>query len=195
MTLKNLLNPFEKFSESKLFIVGLFAVCVATWLTMTYHLLYLGSLKIVNNYPKTWYIALLNVGITIGANTLVLYLFAILKNRKARIIDVLNTVLVAHISMFLLGLLLIVPLIDQAIKEVSLLILEHGFDATAIPLSLSLTLALFAMISLGFLVLFFYWIVVGIKVAINSKGRFDGFVIVLLVLLLNTLLQVFNPYF
>ena len=189
-----LFQPFERFSEWKLFIFGLVGVTLATLLTYYHHVLFLGSLKLVNNHPKEWYICLVNVSMTILANTAVLYFYALCCNIKTRLIDVINVVLIAHWAVYALGILMVIPFVKNALTEVSLMVLGNELETNGLPVDLSLILVGVGLFSLLFLFYFFYLTVVGMRIATNSKKKLNSVIVVILVLLLNTILQYINPY-
>ncbi|WP_164123320.1 hypothetical protein [Sphingobacterium sp. xlx-130] len=190
----DILNPFVNNSEKKLLLIGLFCFMLSVCITNYNDILMLGALKIVNAKPKLWYISLYNLSVTVLSNALLLYLFAILKFSKTRFVDVLNTVLIAHIAMFLLLLVSVTPIVADFLKSMEFLVLEHIDNPTALPKDKVLLMVVFGAFSIGCLVLFFTLLVKGMKIAINSKKQSDTIVIVLLVLIWNTALQFLNIY-
>lgn len=191
---KNNCNPFVNNSEKRLFLVGIFAFLIAALLTYYNNILMLGTLKIVYVKPKDWYISLYNLGLTIIANVLVLYVFALLRFFKTRFIDVLNTVLIAHLAMYLLLAVSCIPLVADFLKSIEFLVLDHIENPTQIPVDKLILMVLFGFFSIGCLVAFFILLVMGMKIAINSKKSGDTIVIVICTLVLNTVLQFINIY-
>lgn len=192
--ISTILNPFVNNSEKKLLLIGLFCFLLSVWITNYNDVLLFGALKIVNVKPKLWYISFYNLSVTVFSNVLLLYLFAIFKFAKTRFVDVLNTVLIAHIAMYLLLLITVVPIVAEFLKSMEFLVLDHMENPAAIPKDKVLLMLVFGVFSMGCVVLFFTLLIKGMKVAINSKSKSDGLVIVLLVLVWNTVLQFLNIY-
>lgn len=188
-------NPFENYTERVLLSVGILGIFIATIITKLNNILFLGSLKLVNNYPKEWYEALLNILINVGANTLILFLFAMVIYSRTRFVDVLNTVLIAHLAVFALGIISVIPIVGRTLKMMELRVLDPGFEIGRIPGLDMFVLIIFSICTLGLLFYFFYLLVVGMKVATNKKQVGYVVIMVLLVLILNTFLQFLNPYF
>ena len=194
MKLNNLINPFEQVAEKKLLAIGIIAALVTVFICYFNQVLFRGSLQLVNDYPKSWYICLVNIGINLMAHIVLIYSVAKLRYNKTRFIDVLAVVLFSHVATSILGIITTIPFFDHAIKELGFAVLDNGFSVETFPKSLLLIVGLFAMLSICLLILFFYWLVVGFKVVTNSKNKFDGLLIIILVLLLNISLQIINPY-
>ena len=193
--MKALVNPFEIYSEKKLLWMGIsLALVTALISSATSHLIF-GSLKVINNYQQTWYVAMLNLGITLLSNTAVLFVFGRFRNPKTRVIDVLNVVLIAHIVVYLMLYLTALPFVQDALIAVELEVLAKGFEAPELSKMHMFILAFFGMLVILLIIYFFYFLVVGMKIAMNSKRKVDVFIIIILVFVLNTILQVINPFF
>lgn len=187
-------NPFVNNSERKLLLIGLVCFILSVWITNYNNVLMLGALKIVNVKPKLWYLSLYNLSVTVLSNVLLLYLFAILRFAKTRFVDVLNAVLIAHIVMYLLLLVTVMPVVADFLKSMEFLVLDHMDNPATLPKNMVLLMMVFGLFSIGCLVLFFTLLVKGMKIAINSKNKSDAIVIVLLILIWNTVLQFLNIY-
>ncbi|MFD2552795.1 hypothetical protein [Sphingobacterium tabacisoli] len=192
--LKNSWNPFIHNSELKLLVIGLVGFVFAALLSSYNDVMLLGALKIVNTKPMLWYVSLCNLGITLLANILVLYLFAILRFAKTRFIDVVNSVLIAHLAMYLLLLITVIPFVSDFLKSMEFLVLDHIDNPTGISVDKIGLMLVFAFFSLACLIGFFSLLLKGMKIAMNSKVGGDTIAIVLLTLVLNTVLQFINIY-
>lgn len=192
--IRNVWNPFVRNSERKLLCIGLISFFIAVVLTNYNDVLMLGSLKIVNTKPKLWYVSLYNLTITVVANTLLMYLFAILRFAKTRFIDVFNSVLIAHIAMYLLLLITVIPFVADFLKSIEFLVLDNIGNPVQMPLDKMVIMMIFGLFAIGCLVIFFLLLVMGMKIAMNSKKTGDTIVIILSTLLLNTLLQLLHIY-
>lgn len=192
--MKTLTNPFEIYTEKKLLITGVLLLIITALVSSYSNLLLFGSLKVINNYKQTWYEATANLGITLLTNTLLLFLFARLKNTKTRSIDVLNVVLIAHIVVYVILFVTALPFVRDAITAVELEVLDKGFQAPSISKLHMFILGAFGVITISLIIYFFYLLVVGMKIAMNSKSKIDAILIVGLVLVWNTILQLINPF-
>lgn len=192
--MKTLTNPFEIYRERNLLIIGaIFAILTGLVCSYTSHLLF-GSLKVISNQKQLWYEAILNIAITLLSNTIMLYVFARLRYVKTRFVDVLNVVLVSHLVLYLMLCLTVLPLVQNAVTAVELEILDKGFAAPELSKVHIITLVGFGLVVISLLFYFFYLLVVGMKIAMNSKRKLDVFLLILLVFVWNTILQFLNPF-
>ncbi|HLS37208.1 MAG TPA: hypothetical protein VK023_02960 [Sphingobacterium bovisgrunnientis] len=192
--MKTLTNPFEIYRERNLLIIGVvFAILTGLVSSYTSHLLF-GSLKVISNQKQLWYEAILNIAITLLSNTIILYVFARLRYVKTRFVDVLNVVLVSHLVLYLMLCLTVLPLVQNAVTAVELEILDKGFAAPELVNVHMITLVGFGLVVISLLFYFFYLLVVGMKIAMNSKRKLDVFLLILLVFVWNTILQFLNPF-
>jgi hypothetical protein len=192
--MKTLTNPFEIYRERNLLIIGVvFAILTGLVSSYTSHLLF-GSLKVISNQKQLWYEAILNIAITLLSNTIILYVFARLRYVKTRFVDVLNVVLVSHLVLYLMLCLSVLPLVQNAVTAVELEILDKGFAAPELSKVHMITLVGFGLVVISLLFYFFYLLVVGMKIAMNSKRKLDVFLLILLVFVWNTILQFLNPF-
>lgn len=192
--MKTLTNPFEIYRERNLLIIGVvFAILTGLVSSYTSHLLF-GSLKVISNQKQLWYEAILNIAITLLSNTIMLYVFARLRYVKTRFVDVINVVLVSHLVLYLMLCLTVLPLVQNAVTAVELEILDKGFAAPELSKVHMITLVGFGLVVISLLFYFFYLLVVGMKIAMNSKRKLDIFLLILLVFVWNTILQFLNPF-
>lgn len=192
--MKTFMNPFEIYAEKQLLWLGLLLALITAFVSGYTDYLIFGSLKVINNYHQTWYEAIANITITLLSNSFILYLFARFRYAKTRFIDVLNVVLIAHIVIYLMLYLTATPIIQEATTAVELEVLNKGFAAPDISKLHMITLGVFGILVLSLLIYFFYLLVVGMKIAMNSKNKVDIFIIVILVFAWNTILQFINPF-
>lgn len=192
--MKTLTNPFEIYRERNLLIIGVvFAILTGLVSSYTSHLLF-GSLKVISNHRQMWYEGILNILITLLTNSVILYVFARLRYMKTRFIDVLNVVLISHLVLYLMLYLTVLPLVQNAVAAVELEILDKGFAAPELSKVHMITLVGFGLVVISLLFYFFYLLVVGMKIAMNSKRKLDIFLLILLVFVWNTILQFLNPF-
>ena len=123
-----------------------------------------------------------------------LFVFGRLRYNKTRFIDVFNVVLIAHIAIYVLLFLTALPVVQNALTAIELEILDKGFVAPELSKLHMFTIGIFGILTLSLIVYFFYLLVVGMKIAMNSKNKVDVFVIIVLVFTWNTLIQFLNPF-
>ena len=102
MTWKTIFNPFEKYDEKTLFIVGIafliLLIPIGYWtnayFTSIYRISYLEESNLYDIIAPTL--------ISFVSTIIVLYLLGVILYRKTRIIDIVNTVLISQIPIILL---------------------------------------------------------------------------------------------
>ena len=191
--MKLLINPFEIYSEKVLLRFGVVFGVITIFVSSITSLLLFGSLKVIN-YAQVWPVASINLGITLLSNTLLLYLFGKIRYAKTRFVDVLNVVLIAHVVVYIILYLSALPIIQGGISSVELAISQNNLTANEISKKDMFVLGFFGMVSLCFLIYFFYLLVVGMKIAINGKSKLNDVIVILIVLFWNLILQYLNPY-
>lgn len=192
--MKIITNPFEICSEKKLLLVGLLAMLIAAWISTRSSMLIFGSLKVINNYHQSYGQALINLAITLVSNSVLLFVFARIRYPKTRLIDVLSVVLTAHIVIYILLGLTALPIVQDSVRAVELEILDKGLQMPALEKIHLFTLGAIGVLSISLLIYFFYLLVVGMKIAMNSKSKWEMVVLILLVFVWNTCLQFLNLY-
>ena len=192
--MKKWLNPFEYCSEQLLLFTGVIFALLTVLVSFLSDILLFGSLKIVHGYPQSIIGALLNVAITLSVNIVVYFAYAKVRYRKSRLIDVSNVVLMSHIPMYVALYLATLPIVKESLSELESLMKHNSLDVVALPTKELLVLLIFGGLSLLLIVGFFYWLIIGMKIAINSKQKWDGLLVVIIGLVVNTLLQIINPF-
>lgn len=192
--MKALVNPFEIFSEKKLLLFGSIFMLITAGIASISSMLIFGSLKVVNNYHQTYLQALVNISITLISNTFILYLYGRIRYSRTRLVDVLAVILISHIVIYLLLYLTALPVLQNTITAVELEILDKGFQVPELSNRQLLILGAFGVFALSMLIYFFYLLVVGMKIAINSKSNKDAVGVIALVFIWNTILQFINPF-
>ncbi|WP_039052692.1 hypothetical protein [Sphingobacterium sp. T2] len=189
-----MVKPFEYFSEQLLLFTGVIFALLTVLVSFLSDILLFGSLKIVHGYPQSIIGALLNVAITLSVNIVVYFAYAKVRYRKSRLIDVSNVVLMSHIPMYVALYLATLPIVKESLSELESLMKHNSLDVVALPTKELLVLLIFGGLSLLLIVGFFYWLIIGMKIAINSKQKWDGLLVVIIGLVVNTLLQIINPF-
>ncbi|QEE49493.1 hypothetical protein FUA48_07830 [Flavobacterium alkalisoli] len=165
---KTLFNPFEKYSEKQLFVTGITMAAVCSLVAYYLNARFDGILDmhIVKNvrFDAPFIDNLINI-VTL---TLLLFAAALIVNKKTRIIDILNTVLIARIIYCFLPIFnpeFISPGIDEKLLSID----------PKDPQSLNLTaldytaIGITAIVMIGALVWYIALLYNGFKTASNSK--------------------------
>ncbi|WP_417350465.1 hypothetical protein [Flavobacterium alkalisoli] len=165
---KTLFNPFEKYSEKQLFVTGITMAAVCSLVAYYLNARFDGILDmhIVKNvrFDAPFIDNLINI-VTL---TLLLFAAALTVNKKTRIIDILNTVLIARIIYCFLPIFnpeFISPGIDEKLLSID----------PKDPQSLNLTaldytaIGITAIVMIGALVWYIALLYNGFKTASNSK--------------------------
>ena len=163
-----LINPFAKYSENKLFAIGIIGNVLLIALSFVLNTLLAGNLKIVYLNKIDLNSALFSNGIVIAITTIGIYILGQVINKKTRFIDILNSVLISRCVLVLFPLLNINNLfyvLSERIKNT--LIVANPAKILSSDLYVLLLLCVPIIIALiWFFILFFN----GFKTATNAKG-------------------------
>ncbi len=177
---KILINPFEKYSESTLLLVGILALALGS--VMGYYcnarfdgVIDLHFVKAVGAYEP-----LLDLVVTVGVTAVMLFALGKYHNPKTRLIDLVNTVLIAKIPFYVLTIFNGNGMIFDASEKIMKSVQENVLNLP--DFSVLLPILIFSLITLAALVLSIVLLFQGFKVATNAKGNKSvfGFVLVLL---------------
>ncbi|QQV01403.1 MULTISPECIES: YIP1 family protein [Chryseobacterium] len=167
MKWKILLNPFSKFSEVQLIIAGLIFMLINFTVTylLGFHMdsiFHYGYIGENDSLLKTVLITLKSYLIAIA----VLFALGKIFNRRTRLIDIINTVIISQIPGLLLILIGEIPVVEQAILTTAELPKDKTPQIPASDLIILCFFAFFALITIahGFTLLYN-----GFKTATNIK--------------------------
>lgn len=178
-----LINPFEDLSVQIQIAFGFVFFVLAVLLSYFGRIEFFGILKIIPNVSIQFYEAIYTLLIDVFVLTLVLFLYAFLENKKTRFIDCLNVVLLSSVVMYFVAALTLLSPIDDILKRIMLAIESGDMKLDSLmPFDLTM-ITFFGIISLVLLVYFFYLLIVGIKLAMNGKKVYQGFIIFGLIIL------------
>jgi len=184
------LNPFEDYLERNLLWIGLVGFVASITITYFGKIVFDGVIQIHMGATSLTAIILGNLS-NMGILTLGLFMLAKVLYKKTRFVDILNNVLIARIPMLFAGLLVVwmtklIPMGKTA--EINLV--------TSLDQSDMMWVALLAIFLLFMIVYFFYLLVIGIRHSINSKKFGHGFLIVIVVFVLDGMaLLVYRGFF
>lgn len=170
MTLKNyIIKPFENVQERTLLVIGLIAGLATCSLQLLTHTRTIAILKqaAIKSAP-TLIQTLSDFAITTVLMTLALFILGKIINRKTRLIDILNTVLIARISLDISVLFDI----NGYLSDFSLLLIDNIANPDTLfksnPLGF-IYLIVVSFVSILCLIIFGYYIYQGFKTATHLK--------------------------
>lgn len=187
MTTKtHLLKPFEFTQEKKLLGVGIGAALISCLLQTFTWQRHIGILKAtpLTSSPTLAQTLADNV-ISSLIMILGLFLFGLYINKKTRLIDITNTVLIARIPMYLILLFDF----NGFMSKKMIFIIDHiqNPELIAEDVALLIPITLFSLLSLVFLVAFGYYLYQGFKIATHLKKASHIVLLILLVLIVDHL--------
>lgn len=180
-----LFKPFEKYSEKTLLLIGVFFTLLGSFFAYVFNIRFDGIID-VHIVPNTlYYQALLDNLINIFCLVLFLYISTKYINKKTRLIDILNTALVARTPFYLLPFFNINDVIEKASEEV----IQFANPGLISQISSSnlFIIIVFGLISILFLVWYISLLFNGFKVASNAKGKTPIILFVISLLLAEVL--------
>jgi hypothetical protein len=174
-------NPFEKYSEKSLLLVGILVTVIASLLAFSVNTRFDGvfDMHISNNI--TWSQGFIDNAINIASLSAFLFLAALIINAKTRFIDILVVAIIARIPIYLSLLINIGGKVEDLSQEVLLAVSNQDF--TAISGSSIAILLLVGIVSIALLVWFVVLLFRGFKVASNAKGKLAVFMFIVAILL------------
>jgi|TARA_B110000240_G_scaffold65364_1_gene74535 hypothetical protein len=164
-----LFKPFEKYSEKTLLLVGILFTLLGSFFGYVFNIRFDGVIDVhivTNSLP---YQALLDNLVNIFCLVLFLYISSKYINKKTRLIDIINTALVARAPFYLMPFFNINGVIQKASDDV--IQFANPELISQISSSNLCILIVFGIIAILFLVWYISLLFNGIKVASNAKGK------------------------
>jgi len=164
-----LFKPFEKYSEKTLLLVGILFTLLGSFFGYVFNTRFDGVIDVhivTNSLP---YQALLDNLVNIFCLVLFLYISSKYINKKTRLIDIINTALVARAPFYLMPFFNINGVIQKASDDV--IQFANPELISQISSSNLCILIVFGIIAILFLVWYISLLFNGIKVASNAKGK------------------------
>lgn len=162
-----LFKPFEKYSENRLLITGLLALFIGTGLAFLLNTRFDGALDIHYGMEVQFQTAVIDQALALVSLVLFLFLSGILVNPKTRFVDILSTVLIARIPLYLASLLNLGGYTSSAGLEIKQSMLHEGSEIS--PFAIVLMVVSIVVI-LPLIVWSFVLLWNGYKTAANAKG-------------------------
>lgn len=166
MNWQTVFNPFSKFSEKQLLLVGLLFFALTGFVSFYTKTQMDSVFHFSDNENLTINSAFLYLGISCISAIIFLFLLAIVFNKKTRFIDIINTVLISQAPNFILLLLTKFSGMNEMAKRISASAKVQNFDFNTLDLVKLLFTSLFILaIAIYGMVLIFN----GFKTATNFK--------------------------
>ncbi|TDS57532.1 hypothetical protein [Myroides indicus] len=183
--IKFITKPFEKFQEKQLLLIGISTALVFSLLQLLSKCRQIAILKTVETteYPNFFQIIADNI---ISTLLMSLVLFALGKyiNSKTRFIDILNTVLIARIPLYIPILFSINGYMNNITEPLIEKITNTSeFTNLSIPLMSLIVFTIFGLLIVLFLIGFGYYIYQGFKTATHLKKTSQIILFILLILI------------
>lgn len=166
-----LFNPFEKYTESKLFIFGLLITIMGSYLGYLFQGRFDGVIDLHFVPSTTLFEPLIDNIINIISLFLVLFILGKSINNKTRAIDILTPVLIARFPLYLLTFSNYQNFISDASQR-----LLASIDLQNMPADINFEASdmIITLLFTGLSILFLIWFIIllfnGFKVATNSRG-------------------------
>lgn len=179
--MKKVYNPFEIYSEKQLLLFGLILLIVGSAVGFLFNGRFDGLVDLHFVEFADFHEVLVDNLINTFVLTLLLFLLGLLINPKTRIVDLLNTALIARIPFYILPFFNAnnrITIITDTIIEVSA---SNNLDA--INMLDTLIIVVFGILALLTLIWFAILLWNGFKVATNAKGTKNVVLVVTVVLL------------
>ena len=164
-----LFKPFEKYSEKTLLLVGIFFTLLGSFFAYVFNIRFDGVIDVHIVPTSLPYQALLDNLVNIFCLVLFLYISSKYINKKTRLIDIINTALVARAPFYLMPFFNINGVIQKASDDV--IQFANPELISQISSSNLCILIVFGIIAILFLVWYISLLFNGIKVASNAKGK------------------------
>ena len=189
---KILISPFEKYAESTLLLVGMLALALGAVMGCYCNARFDGVIDLHFVKAVGTYEPLLDLLVTVLITAVVLFALGKYRNPKTRLIDLVNTVLIAKIPFYLLVIFNCTGMIFDASEKVMKSVQENVLNLP--DFSVLLPILIFSLITLIALVLSVVLLFQGFKVATNAKGNKSVFGFVLALLLAEILSKIAISY-
>lgn len=166
---KLLLNPFEKFSVTKLLLFGIAITLIGSYLGFVFNGRFIGIFSFKTNDEVRIIQSIIDNAIDLSSITFFLFLFGKIINKKTRFIDILIPSLIARLPIYLLAFTNTNNFIADLSKSLLGNLDLKNPVAFHIEPQILIVLLLFAAISIGLLVWSVSLLFKGFKIATNCK--------------------------
>lgn len=164
---KYLINPFEIYHDKKIFILGIVLNLIGVLLCFQFNMKFIGFLKLDFVSHITFLQALLQIVMITFSLSILLFIVGKILNPKTRLIDILNSSLLAIIPFYLLTFFNISDFIFDGLAKLKSLILTQKLENVPVyDLPVIIVFSIFTIVILIWSIIILYQ---GFKTATNSK--------------------------
>jgi len=192
MNYKLLYNPFERFQERSLILVGIIALVIGAFLAFYFQARYDGVLDLHFGYSVKLWQAFADQAVNIICLLICLGVVAFYINKRTRIIDILAVCLFARLPYYVLSIFNV----NGVMVKISEKILENPMAITTGNIAMSHLLLLLVFSGLSLLAIIWQLILLynGIKVASNAKGTIYSILFVIAIVVAEILSKLLINY-
>lgn len=162
-----ILNPFIKFSEKQLLVVGIISAITGSLLASIIGVTYDGLIDVHLHHEMTFIVSLKENSIVIILITLLLFAFGKTINTKTRFVDILNSCLLFRIPLYISTLLTSIPVIKKIEEEVMKNI--NSLDKINLQTTDLIGILVISILSIALLIYAITLLFQGFKTATNAK--------------------------
>lgn len=181
MKWKTIFNPFQKFNDSTLLIIGILATIIGSLIGFWRQVSFDGIFDVHSPAKTSFQNSLLENSINIAIVFMLLFILGKLINKKTRAVDILNTSLIYRIPLYIIALFSNFPMVTEATKKILDSVKAGNPQVHTKDI---IWLYVFAIGLLPFVIYSIVLIVNGFKTATNAK-RWQHFLILTIVLLIG----------
>lgn len=193
--LSRILKPFEYNTTKTLLSVGIGGFLLLSYLAYRWSFISDGIVQMHQSPAIAGWKVLVNNAINTVALSILLYVLGRIIYRKTRLVDVCVAVLIAQLNLCVIAVLLLNPIQQATAEELVSRILSGGADALSLQATSYTGLIFLSIFSILFLFYFFYTLIAGMKIAMNTKKAYSGILVFVLTIGLDVALHLLNPYF
>ena len=194
--IKKLLNPFAFYNDKILLVTGIVAHFVFTYVAKLSDSFFPDFLSIKKNGTSYTYIDLLyqntrNLLIAI----VLLYILGKIINKRTRIIDILNVVLISRIAYYIVFITDFIPIVNKNMEKVLKGVTTNNL-AVLQETSTMIVVLIVAFVAIFFICVMFYYLYIGFKTVTNLKTIQQIFAFigtVLLIIIFTSILTLITP--
>ncbi|UKB78361.1 YIP1 family protein [Chryseobacterium sp. MEBOG07] len=183
MNWKTIFNPFEKFDEKLLLLVGIFTIVVSIaigyWTETTYTSIY----KIDNVKDISLQTTAIITTASFASAIIILFILGKTLNNRTRLIDIVNTVLLSQLVLAVLQPINKIPFIENSQKTMISYSKNPTESTPILDISIMMAVAMFSILVLIYSIVIYYN---GFKTATNIK-KWQHIVLFAVVSLVTTL--------
>ncbi|WP_282628896.1 hypothetical protein [Empedobacter sedimenti] len=194
--IKKLLNPFAFYNDKILLVIGIVAHFVFTYIAKLNDSFFPDFLSIKKNGIHYTYIDLLyqntrNLLIAV----VLLYILGKIINKRTRIIDIVNVVLISRIAYYIVFITDFIPIVNNNMEKVLKGVTTNNL-AVLQETSTMIVVLIVAFVAIFFICVMFYYLYIGFKTVTNLKTIQQTFAFigtVLLIIIFTSILTLITP--